>query len=113
MSTAPSTPEDRFAMLVDELISNPDVTPPERGHAFGASALKTHGKVFAMLSKGKLVLKLPKPRVDALVADAAGERFDPRRDGRVMKEWVVIDSTSDDVWLSLAQEAMAFVGAQA
>lgn len=109
MSNSPSTPEERFAALVDEFISEPSVSPPQRGNAFGASALKIHGKVFAMLSGGKLVLKLPRQRVDALVTARAGARFDPRRDGRLMKEWIVVDSTSDEEWLSLAQEALAFV----
>ncbi len=110
MSNSPYTPEERFATLVDGFMSEPSVSPPQPGKAFGASALKIRGKVFAMLSRGKLVLKLPRQRVDALVTAGAGERFDPRRDGRLMKEWVVVDSTSDEEWLSLAQEALAFVG---
>ncbi len=112
MSHSQYTPEERFAALVDEFMSEPSVSPPQPGKAFGASALKIRGKVFAMLSRSKLVLKLPRQRVDALVTAGTGERFDPRRDGRLMKEWVVIDSTSDEEWLSLAREAMAFVGLQ-
>ncbi len=112
MGNSPVTPEDCFATLVDELVTNPAVTPPQAGNGFGALALKVHGKIFAMLSGGKLVLKLPRQRVDALVAANAGERFDPRRDGRVMKEWIVIESTSVEEWLALAQEALAFVASQ-
>lgn len=110
MSNAASTPEECFATLVDEFVTYPDVTPPQPGGAFGASALKVRGKVFAMLSGGKLVLKLPRQRVDALLATGVGERFDPRRDGRLMKEWVVLRSTSEAEWLALAQEALTFVG---
>ena len=62
-----------------------------------------------MLVKGKLVVKLPKPRVDALVASGDGERFDPRHDGRLMKEWLSVESTSEEEWLPLAREAMEFV----
>jgi hypothetical protein len=116
MSKPAITPEARFADLVDELVSNPDVTPPESGpgarRRFGASALKVHGKVFAMLSGDRLTLKLPAPRVAALLASGAGERFDPRRDGRQMKEWVSIAPTYAGDWLPLAQEARAFVAAQ-
>ncbi len=35
---------------------------------FGSTALKVGGKVFAMLVKGKLVVKVPAGRVAALVA---------------------------------------------
>ncbi len=112
MSHPPITPEERFATLVEELISYPDVTPPSDGKGFGSSGLKIHHKIFAMLVRGKLVVKLPKPRVEALIASGDGERFDPRHDGRLMKEWVTIDSTSEEQWLPLAREAMEFVASQ-
>ena len=38
---------------------------PSKG--FGSNALKVNGKIFASLSKGRLLLKLPEARVDALV----------------------------------------------
>ena len=112
MSYPSITPEQQFAAIVEELLSNPGVTPPSEGKKFGSSELKIHNKIFAMLVRGKLVVKLPKPRVDALVASEVGERFDPRRDGRLMKEWVVVDAISEEEWLSLAREAMEFVVAQ-
>lgn len=37
---------------------------------FGSSGLKVESKVFAMLVKGELVVKLPKHRVDQLVPPA-------------------------------------------
>ena len=46
--------------------------------------------------------------MDELVASGAGERLDPGH-GRLMKEWLAIESADDDVWLSLATEAEAFV----
>jgi len=49
--------------------------------------------------------------VDALVAAGTGARFDPRHDGRLMKEWLSIDPASDLDWLALAQEAREFVAA--
>ncbi len=46
--------------------------------ALARSALKVDGKIFAMWSsKGAFVVKLPKTRVAALVADGKGEYFDP------------------------------------
>ena len=116
MNHQPITPEERFATLVEGLRSLPGVTPPSHGtqskKGFGSSELKIHNKIFAMLVKGKLVVKLPKSRVDALVASGDGERFDPRHDGRLMKEWVSLASTSVVEWLPLVREAMEFVSSQ-
>ncbi len=106
------TPEECFATIVEELLRNPDVTPPSKGKRFGSSELKIHNKIFAMLVRGKLVIKLPKSRVDALVTSGIGERFDPRHDGRLMKEWITIEPTSGEESLSLAKEAMEFVASQ-
>ncbi len=112
MSHPPITPEERFATIVEALLSNPDVTPPSDGKGFGSSGLRIHNKIFAMLVGGKLVVKLPKPRVDALIASGAGERFDPRHDGRLMKEWVTVEPMSEEGWLNLSREAMEFVASQ-
>lgn len=101
------TPQERYATLVEEFLSQPEVS--HEGKGFGASALKIKGKIFAMLVKDNLVVKLPKPRVGALVAAGEGQPFDPRHDGRVMKEWLVLASSSFEVWLALAYEAKAFV----
>jgi TfoX/Sxy family transcriptional regulator of competence genes len=113
---APTTPEARYAKVVAALLGEPGVTPPADGagpqRGFGSAGLKIHGRIFAMLVRGRLVVKLPRSRVDALVAASCGERFDPRRDGRVMKEWLDVDPLADEDWLSLAREAMLFVGAK-
>jgi hypothetical protein len=84
MSQQAVTPEECYAALVEEFVGERDVEQPGKG--FGSDSLKERGKIFAMLSQGRLVVKLPRQRVDALVATGDGERFDPRRDGRVMKE---------------------------
>ncbi len=115
MSQPSPTPEERYAVLVAEMLHDPDITysGDEMGpkKSFGKSELKVSGKIFAMLVRGRLVVKLPKARVDALVAAGKGERFDPRRDGRLMKEWLVIAPTMEDEWAMLAKEARVFVGA--
>ncbi|HLZ57579.1 MAG TPA: hypothetical protein VKR06_11580 [Ktedonosporobacter sp.] len=113
----PLTPEEeRFTSLVEEFFGNPEVIPPSQGpqpkHKFGSAALRVHNKIFAMLVKGRLVVKLPKSRVDALVASGDGEPFDPRHDGRLMKEWLSLDPTSQQAWLPLAKEAMEFVASK-
>jgi len=117
MPTPPtaSVTEKRFADIVASLRRKPGVTAPsseaEGGRrAFGSSGLKVDNKVFAMVSsKGEFVVKLPRERVDALVTSGDGTRFDPGH-GRLMKEWLVVSPSSKLDWLSLAKEALAFVG---
>ena len=55
-----------------------------------------------MVTRGRLVVKLGRPRVDELVAGGLGERFDTGR-GRVMKEWFAL--TADRPWEELTGEA--------
>jgi hypothetical protein len=105
-------PETLFERLVARFAVDPSVTPPSAsdGGKFGASGLKVHGKIFAMLSKGELVVKLPRQRVDDLIASGTGRRFDPGH-GRLMKEWVTIAPRDSRYWGKLAQEALEFVAA--
>ena len=112
MSQRMPDPEERFAEVVAALLRAPGVTPPERGRSFGSNGLKVDGKIFAMVTNDRLVVKLPRTRVDALVAAAQGERFDPRKNGRAMKEWLALEPSSNEDWLALAQEALAFVGSK-
>lgn len=100
-------PEDRYADLVDELVGIPGVTPPRGGSGFGRSALRYENKIFAMFVRGRLVLKLPAKRVDELVADGDGIRFDANK-GTPMKEWFSLDPESDRSWPPLAHEALDF-----
>jgi hypothetical protein len=110
------TPSQRFDRLVGELIELPGVgyggDEPGAANRFGANALKTDGKIFAMLVRGALVLKLPRARVDELVAAGEGTRFDPRG-GRPMTEWLVLDPASALDWSQLAADALSFVGVPA
>ncbi|MDQ6909697.1 MAG: MmcQ/YjbR family DNA-binding protein [Actinomycetota bacterium] len=102
------TTEDRYADLVRAFLGRPGVT--QAGTGFGSSALKVGGRIFAMLSsRGDYVVKLPRTRVDALIASGDGVRFDPGH-GRLMKEWLAVRPSSGLDWLDLANEAMAFVG---
>ena len=104
---APALPP-AYAKVVKAFARDKDVTPPKGGTGFGASALKVGGKIFAMLSsKEKFVVKLPKERVDALVAARKGTYFDPGH-GRLMKEWLEMESNQAQ-WISLAREARVFV----
>ncbi len=98
-----------FADLVDALLTVPGVTPPGPGRTFGAAALKIDNRIFAMLTGGALVLKLPAARVRALVEAGEGGPFDAGK-GTPMREWVAIGADRAGAWEPLAREAAAFVG---
>jgi hypothetical protein len=104
------TAAERFGDLVDELVGSPGVTPPRGGSGFGRSALRWEKKIFAMLVRGRLVVKLPAPRVDALVAGGDGVRFDANK-GIPMKEWFSLDPESGLAWVPLAREALGYARA--
>ena len=110
MWTNSQTPGQGRKMVADLLsIPEKDVTVHmvRGGGGFGSSALRFQNKIFAMLVRGRLVLKLPAGRVDALVAAGAGVRFDANK-GTPMKEWFSLDAESDLPWLPLAREALDF-----
>ena len=105
--------DDRYATIVRSLRGKPGVEVGFGKKGFGSSALRVGGKIFAMLSsQGEFVVKLPRERVDELVASKKGKRFDPGG-GRVMKEWFAAAPGTEDSWLPLAREAMRFVGSKA
>jgi hypothetical protein len=101
--------ESKYAGLVEEFGRRPMVTHVADGGGFGSRGqLKIAGRIFAMLVRGELVLKLPRQRVDELVAAGHGRCFDAGK-GRPMREWFVLSPTSRRPWLPLAQEAFEFV----
>jgi TfoX/Sxy family transcriptional regulator of competence genes len=99
------TVEERFERLVDELVGIEGVGPPSPGRGFGSSALKYHGKIFAMLVRGHLVVKLTKARVAELVAAGEGRHFDANK-GIPMKEWFTLGEPAGLAWSALAREAL-------
>lgn len=101
-------PEQRFEVLIDDLLGVPGVTPPRGGSGFGRSALRVENKIFAMLVRGHLVLKLPGRRVAALIAAGQGMRFDANT-GTPMREWLSLDPESAMPWRPLAMESLEFV----
>ncbi|HMC37062.1 MAG TPA: TfoX/Sxy family protein [Actinomycetota bacterium] len=96
-----------FRHLMQRLLQERGV---HQGTGFGSNpGLRVGTKIFAMLARDGLVVRLPRARVDELVASGAGTRFDPRRDGRLMKEWVVVSVERRRLWGGLSDEALAFV----
>ena len=81
------------------------------GTGFGRNeGLRIGGKIFAMLVRGELVVKLPRDRVDELVDAGVAVRFDAGK-GRPMKEWASVGPGASRRWRGLVDEARAFVGA--
>ena len=103
------TPSARYESLVKTILLESRSAKIGEGKGFGSTGqLKVDGRIFAMLVRGQLVLKLPADHVDALVDSGDGERFDAGK-GRPMREWLALSPTSHKSWLALAREAMAFV----
>ena len=102
------TVEERFERLVDELVGVEGVSPPSPGRGFGSSALKYRGKIFAMLVRGNLVVKLSRARVAELIAAGQGRHFDANK-GTPMKEWFTLDESSGLSWSALSREALDHV----
>jgi hypothetical protein len=104
-------PERRFDLLVGHFEAEPGVTTPgapgRRG--FGSSALKVNGSIFAMLTRGRLVVKLPRRRVAELIDQGVGDVFSAGK-ATPMKEWLTVRGDDDLRWRSLAAEALQFVG---
>jgi hypothetical protein len=102
----PAQPQ-RYEDLIDELVGEPGVTPPQRKSGFGRSAMRFDGKIFVMFVRGRLVLKLPEQRVDELVRAHSGVRFNANK-GRPMREWLSLDPAAGQDWPQLAREALQF-----
>ena len=85
-----------------------DVRGVSRRRMFSSeNAFSVNGKIFAMLTRGTFVVKLPKERVDDLVESGKGKRFDPGH-GRLMKEWIAVEAGALP-WVALAKEAHSYV----
>src|SRR5262245_10568765 len=105
--------EERWDRLVEAMVATGEATyggeeSRGRGRAFGSNALKADGRIFALFSHDRLVVKLPAKRVESLIGDGAGRRFDPGH-GRLMREWLDVGVEDARTWQALATEALAFV----
>jgi hypothetical protein len=75
---------------------------------FKSTSLCYDDKVFAMIVKGDLVLKLPAARVTELIAKRLGHPYDPGS-GKMMKEWVAFSPSKKSRWVALAKESRDFL----
>jgi hypothetical protein len=100
--------EDRFGPLVAALAGRDGVALGGGKRGFGSDALQVGGRIFAMLTRGRVVVKLPRERVRDLIDARKGAPFDAGK-GRPMQEWVVLEESADDELLQLAEEARSYV----
>ena len=96
-----------FDQVAERLLAEDDAI--EQTRMMGSDGLETGGKFFAMVSRGELVVKLPRERVDELVEAGAGHRFDPGH-GRLMKEWVALMPADEEACAGYVTDARHFVG---
>jgi hypothetical protein len=97
---------ERFAAIRAKQLEVGDVTS---GTGFGTSpGLRIAGKIFAMLVKEELVVKLPRDRVAELSEAGVGSPFDPGH-GRLMKEWLSVPARAGRRWPAIVDEAREFV----
>jgi hypothetical protein len=109
MNDPKASPDELYRALA--LHHGADFHAPH-GRGFGSDALKVDGKIFASLSHGRLLVKLPAERVKALVDAKLGEPFSTGP-GRVKKEWVTVAPSSLEEWVRLSDEARRYVRSKA
>ena len=103
--TKPPEADPGFAALEERFLAEDDVEP---GTGFGSvPGLRVRGKIFAMLSHAKLVVKLPSDRCAAMVESGQGRLFVIGR--RTMREWLAVAKVDVDAWVALAAEALVYV----
>ncbi len=104
------TRERAFELFAAIAAKHGETWSPAESPKFGANALRVNGKIYAALTrKHRLLLKLPPPRVKALLASGRAEPMESG--GRVMNGWVTLAPDSKKEWIALAGEARAFVTA--
>ena len=104
----PATREALFWALADTLLADEAI---ERSTMMGYPCLRANGAFFACVERGtgNLVVKLPAPRVQELVASGQALPFAPN--GRMFREWAAFPVPDRDEWKALLDEAKTFVNA--
>lgn len=99
-------PQTEFDTLAQGLLARPGV---DSGTGFGGSpGSGSTARIFAMLVRGRLVVKLPAARCAELRDAGAAEALAVGR--RVMQEWIEVLAEDRETWQALAGEAYAFAG---
>ena len=99
--------ETLFWKIAEEMYSDSSV---KEGTMMGFKCLRADGAFFATFDhrSGDLIVKLPRERVQSLIAEKIGQPFAPA--GRVFREWAGIPNRDPKLWRVLLSEAKSFVG---
>lgn len=101
--------------MMDDLLL--DIPGVKGGQAFGYPAYKINGRIFAFVGGRGISIKLPKPRVEELIAEGAPQ-MQPCEvaEGVIWREWLIINHDDPAAYrddLTLLEEAAAFVAEKA
>ena len=101
--------DEHFWSLVEAL--RDEEPRVEEGTMMGSRCVRLGGEFVALpgFKDTGMVVKLPRDRVAALVADGTGRPFAPA--GRVFREWVAVPN--QEHWPALLREGLAFAGGSA
>ena len=94
--------EEHFGEIVAAYVGRPGVTT---GTGFGGNeGLRLEGRIFAMLVRGELVVKLSPDQAAAEVSRGGGRPFEPGT-GRVMRAWLSVPAERARDWPALVEAA--------
>ncbi|MDA0352499.1 MAG: hypothetical protein O3A10_09865 [Chloroflexi bacterium] len=105
MAAKATTGEELFWELAAPHLASAEA---DEGTMMGSRCLRVGGQFTGMIhvKTGELILKLPRTRVDELVASGRTEAFAPN--GRVFKEWTLVPRGDRRSWKKLIDEAVQF-----
>ena len=104
--TAPEIDDELFWDLAEPMIASGQVV---EGELMRSRCLRIAGEFLAMpeYRSGDLVVKLPRERVDELIAAGGGLAFAPAK--KVFREWVQVPARDEKLWSQLLKEGVEFV----
>jgi TfoX/Sxy family transcriptional regulator of competence genes len=107
-------PGDASQIFATIVRSQQDKAGVSTGTGFGKNpGLRIQGKIYAMVVRDELVVKLPRGRVEELLSSGVGKPFNAGKTDRVMKEWIAVPTNASRRWQRLVNEAREFVGGDA
>ncbi|MHA2003417.1 MAG: hypothetical protein ACW960_04850 [Candidatus Thorarchaeota archaeon] len=81
--------------------SDPDV---EVAQGKGAQGIKYKGKMFAMFSKGDLLLKSSEEHVQSLISEGSAEEYSVG--GKTMRNMGLVRADKVDSWIQLSEDVL-------